>query len=111
MKIINRIKSNQEFGVAVKKGQTLKSSSYVIHYLKNDLSICRVGISVSTKIGNAVVRNRIKRQIRAMCDSMIEYNDHAFDIVIIVRKDFLTKDFLTNSQELKKLFEKIGIIE
>lgn len=109
MKVANRIKANDEFAVTVKKGRTLRSDSYLIHFLNNDKNICRVGISVSKKLGNAVTRNRIKRQIRAMCDSLLNYEIHAIDIVIIVKEGFLNKEFSNNRDELEKLFKEIGL--
>lgn len=109
MKVINRIKSSDEFVTTVKKGKTLKNSSYVVHYLKNELNTCRVGLSVSKKLGNAVTRVRTKRQVRAMCDSLIDYANHTFDIVIIVRQDFLSKSFDDNKKALNKILSDIGI--
>ena len=109
MKVINRIKDSNEFVLTVKKGKTLKAPSYVVHYLKTERNICRIGLSVSKKIGNAVTRNRVKRQIRAMCDSLINYADHTFDIVIIARAEFLNRDFASNKQTLNSLLSEIGI--
>lgn len=109
MKVINRIKDNNEFVLTVKKGKTLKAPAYVVHFLRTDRNICRIGLSVSKKLGNAVTRNRVKRQIRAMCDSLINYADHTFDIVIIARPEFLNNDFTSNKQTLKSLLSEIGI--
>ena len=109
MKVINRIKDSDEFVLTVKKGKTLKAPAYVVHYLKSNRNICRIGLSVSKKIGNAVTRNRVKRQIRAMCDSLINYADHTFDIVIIAKTEFLNQDFQSNKQTLKSLLSEIGI--
>ena len=109
MKVINRVKDKQEFVLTVKKGKTLKETPYIVHFLKNELSVCRVGISVSKRIGNAVTRNRIKRQTRAMCDSLIDYSSHTFDIVIIVKSEFLNNSFDDNKNKLNKLLSKIGI--
>lgn len=111
MKIINRIKKNEEFGDTVKKGHTLKSLSYIVHYKNNELDICRIGISVSKKIGNAVVRSRVKRQIRAMCDSLVSYSLHTIDVVIVVRGDFLNHDYHSNLEILRKTFNEIGIVK
>ena len=111
MKVINRIKANDEFVLTVRKGKTLKNSSYVVHYLKTECNICRVGLSVSKKNGNAVTRNRIKRQIRAMCDSLIKYSDYTFDIVIIAREQFIKESFDDNKQALNKILSEIGITQ
>ena len=109
MKVINRIKSNEDFAITVKKGQVLKHSPFLVHYLTNDKNVCRIGLSVSKKVGNAVTRNRVKRQTRAMCDSLVEYTSHTFDVVIIVKPDFLNGTFDDNKTILNSLLSKIGI--
>ena len=103
MKTINRIKANDDFALAIKKGKTYNSSSYRLHVVANELGYTRVGISVSKKLGNAVVRSRIKRQIRAICDSVIQYDKQALDIVIIARNEFLNKKFIDNKEEFTNL--------
>ena len=109
MKVINRIKDKQQFANVVKKGKTLKETPYIVHFAKNELSVCRVGLSVSKRIGNAVMRNRIKRQARAMCDSLIDYSSHTFDIVIIIKPEFNNNSFEDNKNKLNILLSKIGI--
>ena len=109
MKAVNRIKANEEFVFTIKKGRTLKAHSYVVHYLKTERNICRIGLSVSKKLGNAVTRNRIKRQMRAMCDSLIDYASHTFDIVIIAKPGFLEGDFHKNKEMLNLMLSEIGI--
>ena len=111
MKVVNRVKDKREFVLVVHKGKTLKEAPYIVHYLNNELSVCRVGLSVSKRIGNAVTRNRIKRQTRAMCDSLIDYSSHTFDVVVVVKQEFLSNDFEHNKQILNNLLSKIGIIK
>ena len=103
MKVINRIKASDDFALTIKKGKAQRDQSYVIHYRKNELNYVRVGISVSSKIGNAVARNHIKRQIRSMCDELIDYNNQTLDIVIVVKQGFLSRTFDDNKQSLRKL--------
>ena len=111
MKVINRIKSNEDFAFTVKKGEILKHSPYLIHFIKNDLNVCRIGISVSRKVGNAVTRNRVKRQTRAMCDSLVQYTSHTFDVVIIIKPNFLSNSFDDNKKVLNNLLSQIGITQ
>ena len=103
MKVINRIKASDDFALTIKKGKAQRDQSYVIHYRINELNYARVGISVSSKIGNAVARNHIKRQIRSMCDTLIDYEKHNIDIVIVAKQGFLSRSFDDNKESLRKL--------
>ena len=103
MKVINRIKASDDFAQTIKKGKAQRNQSYVIHYRPNEFNYVRVGISVSSKLGNAVVRNKIKRQIRSICDSLIDYNSQSCDIVIIAKANFLNRSFDDNKQSLQEL--------
>ena len=99
MKVINRIKANEDFALAIKKGQTYQSASFRLHVRNSEYDHTRVGISASKKLGNAVTRNRVKRQTRAIVDSLIDYNKYALDIVIILKLKFLEKDFDDNKSQ------------
>ena len=103
MKIINRIKANDDFATTIKKGKAQRDQSYVIHYNTTSLNYTRVGISVSSKLGNAVVRNHIKRQIRSMCDELIDYENQSLDIVIVAKQGFLKNSYDDNKTSLRKL--------
>ena len=105
MKVINRIKASDDFALAIKKGRAQRNQSYVIHIRPNEFNYVRVGISVSSKLGNAVVRNLVKRQIRSMCDSLIDYNSQSLDIVIVAKANFLNRSYDDNKQSLKELFK------
>ena len=110
MKVINRIKDSKDFASTIKHGKTVKNQSFVLHFNKTELDYSRIGISVSKKIGNAVTRNRVKRQLRAMCDSLINYSLNKFDIVLIARQDFLNKNFEENKSLLSDLLlNQVGI--
>lgn len=110
MKVINRIKANEDFALTIKTGKTLQNDSYRLHIARNDLGHTRVGVSVSKKLGNAVVRNRVKRQIRAICDSVIDYNEQALDIVVIAKANFLNKTFAANKSSFGDLLHlQVGL--
>lgn len=110
MKIVNRIKKSDDFLLTIKKGRAYHNQSFTIHIHKTQLGYTRVGLSVSSKVGNAVVRNRIKRQLRSMCDSLINYANQSFDVVIVVRKSFLEKSYHDNKSLLSNLLNsQVGI--
>ena len=66
----------------------------------------RAGISVSKKLGNAVVRNKVKRQVRMMISEITDFKRGA-DLIVIVRKNYLYNDYRTNKKELNMLCEKV----
>ena len=103
MKIFNRIKKSDDFLVTIKKGKAYRCNEFTVHKYQTNLGYTRVGLSVSSKLGNAVVRNRIKRQLRAMCDSLLDYESSSVDIVIIVRSPFLQGTYNSNKEHLFNL--------
>lgn len=106
MKKQYRVKSNQEFSSIIKTGLTLKNKNYIVHIKKNELGYIRVGIAISSKAGNAVVRNQIKRRLRAICDSIIVYNNASFDIIIMARTEFKENSYKENKELLTELLKK-----
>lgn len=105
MKKNNRIKKSDDFLLTIKKGKTYRNEVYTVHIANNNLSYIRVGLSVSNKIGNAVTRNLIKRQVRSMCDSLMNYSGYSLDIVIVVRKPYLDGNFNDNKSHLCDLLK------
>lgn len=84
----------------------MANRSFIVYYLKNDLDHARIGISVSKKLGKAIVRNKIKRQVRMMVREAIDLNSN-YDYIVIVRNKYLDLDFNSNLKELKYLYKKI----
>ncbi|MBR0439963.1 MAG: ribonuclease P protein component [Bacilli bacterium] len=110
MKVVNRIKKNQDFALTINKGQAFRYPSYLIYVKQNELGYTRVGISASKKLGNAVTRNRVKRQTRAIVDSLVDYNKYALDIVIILKLKFLEKDFDDNKSQFSDFMKtQVGL--
>jgi len=107
MKKAYHLISNEEFSKVIKKGLFLKNKSYIVHSLSNDIGITRIGISASTKLGHAVTRVRVRRQIRALCDcTIVDYTKNSVDLVIIARQGFLDTTFAENKVALEELLSK-----
>ena len=77
-----------------------------MYYDDRVLGHARVGISVSKKIGNAVIRNKIKRQIRMMFIESFDNQAYKYDVIIIVRKKYLENSYIDNKSYLEKLLKK-----
>ena len=106
MKKEYRVKKNEDFSYIIKHKQSWANRSFIIYYVKNDLNHARIGISVSKKLGKAVIRNKIKRQVRMIVQQTINFNDN-YDYIVIVRNKYLDLDFISNLNELKYLYKKI----
>ena len=101
-----RVRKNEEFSKIISKRNSLASSSFVLYFDKSKENYSRVGISVSKKLGNAVVRNKIKRQIRMMLSNMYDFDNVGLDLIIIAKNKYLASDFITNQNDLEKLIKK-----
>lgn len=107
MKVLNRIKKNAEFNKVIDEGKLIKSDSLTLYFLENSLGYTRIGISIPKKSGKAVVRNKIKRQIRAIISQDVKL-DKSFDCVLIARKQYDVKKFEKTRSDIKYLIEKVG---
>lgn len=102
------VKSNRQFDYIIKNGQTKKNNEYVIYYIDNDKEYNRFGISVSKKIGNAVIRNYYKRVIRNICDKNKNLYSNRKDYIIIMRKGLMALKFEDACQSMNDLLKKIN---
>ena len=100
------LKRNEDIARIVHDHKFTKNDSYVMYYSFNQQEHTRVCISVSKKLGNAVVRNKIKRQVREMVTSIFDFN-LSYDFVIIIRRDYPEIDFEHNKNKLEKLYLRI----
>ena len=64
MQFTTTIKSNNEFHRLYAKGKSVVTPTLVLYMRRNKNGASRVGYTVTTKLGHAVVRNRIRRRLR-----------------------------------------------
>ncbi len=101
MKKEYRIKTNKEFQQIYKNGKSFANRQFIIYKYKNqDIDHFRIGLSVSKKIGNAVIRNRVKRYIRQVFTELKEDINDQYDYIIIARKPVAEMDFFQVKKSL-----------
>ena len=76
---------NRDFQVVYKKGKSYANKYLVMYVLENHTEENRLGISVSKKVGNSVVRHRITRLIRESYRLQESKFQNGYDIVVIAR--------------------------
>lgn len=103
------VKKSFEFSNIIHNCSFLKNQSYIIYYNKdNGREDYRFGISVSKKLGNAVYRNKYKRQVRNIIDKYKKYYQKGFDYIIIIRNGYIGLDFESNEKAFLSLILKIN---
>lgn len=100
MKNYHSIRKTKDFGIVYNQGKSKANRYLVMYYKKNDLEYNRLGISVSKKVGNSVVRHRITRLIRESYRLNQDNLKTGYDVVVIARHTAKGKGF----QEIESAF-------
>lgn len=103
----HRLRKNNQFQVVFRKGKSKANRQFVVYYVSQPHhKTFRFGLSVSKRVGNAVVRNRIKRRVREVMREFEPRLDAQKDYVIIARKptaDMSYKEMKKSLQHVLKL--------
>ena len=83
MACVTIIKKRREFEGVYGQGERFSGSGFVVIRLATGADITRFGITITRKLGKAVVRNRLRRRIKAVLASVAGRIRPGFDVVII----------------------------
>jgi len=87
MRFSDSLKKNDDFKNVYKKGKSYANKYLVMYVLKNNKEVNRIGISVSRKVGNSVVRHRVTRLVRESYRLHENIFNSGLDIVVIGRNN------------------------
>lgn len=99
------IKKNEDFQKIIEKKRVVRNKFFSVFYIDNDVML--FGISVPKKTGNAVVRNKIKRQIKNIIDINKKNLQNNKQYVIIVKRSVLDLTYEKMERELINLIKEI----
>ena len=85
MKFSESLKSNRDFKNVYSKGKSYANKYLVMYVLENGTDRNRLGISVSKKVGNSVVRHRLTRLVRESYRLHEDIFNSGLDIVVVAR--------------------------
>ncbi|MFV0556143.1 MAG: ribonuclease P protein component [Lactovum sp.] len=110
MKKSFRVKKVSDFEALFRNKNSFANRAFIVYQRENNLTHFRLGLSVGKKIGNAVTRNRLKRQIRSLVKS---HSSHlqAVDFVVIARKGIEEYNYVSLEKNLIHLLTKSNIIK
>ena len=93
MRFSDSLKKNDDFKNVYKKGKSYANKYLVMYVLKNNKEVNRIGISVSRKVGNSVVRHRVTRLVRESYRLHENIFNSGLDIVVVARNNAGTASY------------------
>ena len=110
MKFSESLKRNADFQNVYKNGKSYANRYLVMYVLENQTGRNRLGISVSKKVGNSIVRHRVTRLIRESYRLQEEMFNSGLDMVVIARKSAKDKTCQDIGSALQHLGKLHGIL-
>lgn len=108
MKKIETVKSNIKFNEIINKGKKKGNIHFTIFYMESINQKSLFGVTAPKKCGNAVIRNKLKRQTRALLDETKLLFKNKRNYIIIIKKSCLTSSYEDKLNSLKQLIGEIN---
>jgi len=107
-----RLRNRADFSRVYRHGRSFANHQFVVYWFrKKEVEQFRVGISVSKKVGNAVVRNRMRRMVK----EIVRHHDaeliEHIDLVFIVRKGAITMPYKDMERSVLHVLRKASLLK
>lgn len=106
-----RLRSNEEFRKIYKNGKNYWNRNLVMYIKKNGLDHSRIGYTVTKKIGNSVVRNRIRRRMKEIFRKNFDKIKEEYDIILIPKKNVIDIDYQQLESAMLHIFKLANILK
>jgi len=111
MKKAVTLKENYEFRRMYQRGKSAVSGSMVVYCRKNRLGHNRLGLTASTKLGHAVVRNRCRRRLREVYRLNSPALCQGYDLILVARGRTASAPWKELNDTFMKLCRKLDLLE
>ena len=111
MKKENRLKKRKQFNWTFKNGKSLHSKDLVLVYTSSYAKEFKVGFSVTKKVGKAILRNKIKRRLKAI---VFEYQNLILPkhtMIFVAKPSAATTEFLDIKSQVEMLLKKANLLK
>ena len=107
---IDSLKKNFQFKKVYRQGRSISSGVAILFYKKNGSKQINLGISISKKIGNSVMRHRLKRIYKEAFRQVAKSITYGYDFIIVARKETARLTYQGAVDELSKMLVRGKII-
>ena len=111
MKNTVSLKENHLFRRAYQRGKTAADSRLALYVRRNGRKGSRLGLTVSTKVGCAVVRNRVRRRLREIYRLHEDGLAEGVDVVIVARVRAAGSTYRQLEQSFLRLADKLSLLK
>ncbi|GIO39254.1 ribonuclease P protein component [Paenibacillus antibioticophila] len=107
-----RLRNRSDFGRVYRYGKSFANRQLVVYYSpRHEVERFRLGVSASKKIGNAVVRNRMRRVLKEIVRlHQHEIKDHV-DLILIVRNGAVGMEFKELEKSVLHVLRKASLLK
>jgi ribonuclease P protein component len=102
-----RLRRGADFRRVYSTGRRVEGRLLVVHVAPGEAESSRLGFSVSTKVGNAVLRNRVRRRLREAARPLVAGVTDHLDVVVVARPGAAAASFAELASELRELTGKL----
>lgn len=110
MKAAVTLKKNHEFQRMYRKGASAVGPFLVVYCRRNSLGRNRLGLTVSVKLGKAVVRNRVRRRLREIYRLNAHRLNTGWDIVLVARGRAVNAPYLDMERGFVRQCGKLSLL-
>ena len=103
-----RLTDSSEFERVYRQGVAYRGKLFSVHAFPNESGTARLGLSVSKKVGNAVVRNGLRRRLREVFKASRADSEGGLDLVVSARPAAAEAGFDGLQEEFARALRKLG---
>lgn len=107
----NRLKKNKHFNYIYKHGCAVRGNKLNLIYIKTKFKTFKVGFSVSSKVGKAVVRNKVKRRLKECFSQIVNVCDRRYNYIFVAKEGISEFTFLQLKQIMIDLVKSAGLYQ
>lgn len=107
----NRLKNDKDIKTLFARGKSVFDISIGLKFCKNKLNNSRFTVVVGTKVSKkAVIRNKIKRRIRAIIEEKLPFITGGFDVMILVKKEVIKQKYPELKDQVEHILKRAKLV-